>query len=225
MDREVTLLDYERNKAFVKAKEEVYQFIKRSFDIIMGILGCAILFPIMIIVKICYVLSGDFDQIIFVQRRIGKDGKEFDFYKFRSMIKNADEVLQELLKDPKYKKEWDLNQKLDHDPRITTIGKILRKTSLDELPQMVNVLAGEMSMIGPRPLIKGELDAHGGNHEIYERVKPGITGWWACNGRSALTYEERLNLEYYYVKNQSLRLDIKCVFRTIKAVLISSGAK
>ena len=171
MDREVTLLDYERNKAFIKSKEEVYQFIKRTFDIIMGILGCAILFPIMIIVKICYVLSGDFDQIIFVQRRIGKDGKEFDFYKFRSMIKNADEVLQELLKDPKYKKEWDLNQKLDHDPRITTIGKILRKTSLDELPQMVNVLAGEMSMIGPRPLIKGELDAHGGNHEIYERVK------------------------------------------------------
>lgn len=225
MDREVTLLDYERNKAFIKSKEEVYQFIKRTFDIIMGILGCAILFPIMIIVKICYVLSGDFDQIIFVQRRIGKDGKEFDFYKFRSMVKNADEVLQELLKDPKYKKEWDLNQKLDHDPRITTIGKILRKTSLDELPQMVNVLAGEMSMIGPRPLIKGELDAHGGNHEIYERVKPGITGWWACNGRSALTYEERLNLEYYYVKNQSLRLDIKCVFRTIKAVLISSGAK
>ena len=225
MDREVTLLDYERNKAFIKSKEEVYQCIKRTFDIIMGILGCAILFPIMIIVKICYVLSGDFDQIIFVQRRIGKDGKEFDFYKFRSMIKNADEVLQELLKDPKYKKEWDLNQKLDHDPRITTIGKILRKTSLDELPQMVNVLAGEMSMIGPRPLIKGELDAHGGNHEIYERVKPGITGWWACNGRSALTYEERLNLEYYYVKNQSLRLDIKCVFRTIKAVLISSGAK
>ena len=225
MDREVTLLDYERNKAFIKSKEEVYQFIKRTFDIIMGILGCAILFPIMIIVKICYVLSGDFDQIIFVQRRIGKDGKEFDFYKFRSMIKNADEVLQELLKDPKYKKEWDLNQKLDHDPRITTIGKILRKTSLDELPQMVNVLAGEMSMIGPRPLIKGELDSHGGNHEIYERVKPGITGWWACNGRSALTYEERLNLEYYYVKNQSLRLDIKCVFRTIKAVLISSGAK
>ena len=133
--------------------------------------------------------------------------------------------LKELLKNPKYKKEWDKNQKLEHDPRITKIGKIIRKTSLDEVPQFINVFKGDMSLIGPRPLVEGELDAHNGNHEIYEKVKPGITGWWACNGRSATTYDERLKLEYYYAENASLVLDIKCIFRTIKAVISRTGAK
>ena len=105
------------------------------------------------------------------------------------------------------------------------MGKILRKTSLDEVPQFINVLKGDLSLIGPRPLIEGELDAHNGNHEIYEAVKPGITGWWAANGRSATTYEKRLELEYYYVKHCSILLDIKCVFRTIKAVVFKTGAK
>ena len=141
------------------------------------------------------------------------------------MVVNADEVLKELLKDPKYKKEWDENQKFENDPRITKMGKILRKTSLDEVPQFINVLKGDLSLIGPRPLVEGELDAHNGNHEIYEAVKPGITGWWAANGRSATTYEKRLELEYYYVKHCSILLDIKCVFRTIKAVVFKTGAK
>lgn len=105
------------------------------------------------------------------------------------------------------------------------MGNILRKTSLDEIPQVFNVLKGDMSMIGPRPLVIGELDAHKGNHEIYESVRPGITGWWACNGRSATTYKKRLELEYYYCNNRSLWLDIKCVFLTIKAVLFKDGAK
>ena len=141
------------------------------------------------------------------------------------MVPNADEVLKKLLKQKKYKKEWDKNQKLENDPRITKIGRILRKTSLDELPQFINVLKGDMSLIGPRPLVKGELDKHKGDHAIYESVKPGITGWWACNGRSATTYEKRLELEYYYIKNMSLLLDIKCIFLTIKAVIGKSGAK
>ena len=141
------------------------------------------------------------------------------------MVCNADEVLKELLKDPKYKKEWDLNQKFENDPRITKIGNILRKTSLDELPQFINVIKGDMSMIGPRPLVEGELDAHKGNHAIYESVRPGISGWWAANGRSATTYERRLELEYFYCKNCNLILDIKCVFLTIAAVLFKTGAK
>ena len=116
-------------------------------------------------------------------------------------------------------------QKFENDPRITKIGNILRKTSLDEVPQFINILKGDMTMIGPRPLVPGELDSHNGNHEIYESVRPGITGWWACNGRSATTYEERLDLEYYYVKNRSLWLDIKCVFKTISAVICKKGAK
>lgn len=170
-------------------------------------------------------VTGDFKSIFYTQKRIGKNGKFIYIYKFRSMVPNADEVLKELLKNPKYKKEWDKNQKLEHDPRITKIGKIIRKTSLDEVPQFINVFKGDMSLIGPRPLVEGELDAHNGNHEIYEKVKPGITGWWACNGRSATTYNERLKLEYYYVENQSIKLDILCIMYTIRAVIFRKGAK
>lgn len=202
-----------------------YLIIKRLFDILFGILGLIALVPVSFIVLIINVLNKDYSSIFYTHTRIGKDGKEFKLYKFRSMVPNADEVLKELLKQKKYKKEWDKNQKLENDPRITKIGKILRKTSLDELPQFINVLKGDMSLIGPRPLVKGELDKHNGDHALYESVKPGITGWWACNGRSATTYEKRLELEYYYVKNISLLLDIKCIFLTIKAVISKSGAE
>ena len=177
-------------------RKTLYFIIKRLFDIVCSLIGCIFLLPIALIVKISYVLNKDYAPIFFSQDRIGKNGKTFKFYKFRSMVVNADEVLKELLKDPKYKKEWDENQKFENDPRITKMGKILRKTSLDEVPQFINVLKGDLSLIGPRPLIEGELDAHNGNHEIYEAVKPGITGWWAANGRSATTYEKRLELEY-----------------------------
>ena len=141
------------------------------------------------------------------------------------MVPNADEVLKELLKQKKYKEEWNKNHKLDKDPRITKIGSILRKTSLDEMPQFINVLLGHMSMIGPRPLVKGELDAHNGNHKIYESIKPGITGWWACNGRSDTTYKKRLELEYYYINNCSIMLDLKCILKTIGAVMRKTGVK
>lgn len=202
-----------------------YLFIKRLFDIFVGLLGIIFLIPVSIIVKIINVCNKDFDSMFFCHIRIGKSGKEFKLYKFRSMVPNADEVLKELLKDPKYNDEWKRNQKFDKDPRITKIGKFLRKTSLDELPQFINVLKGDMSLIGPRPLVKGELDEHNGNHLIYESVRPGITGWWACNGRSSTTYDERLELEYYYVNNMSLTLDIKCIIETVKAVLFKTGAK
>lgn len=202
-----------------------YLFIKRLFDIIVAIIGILFLIPVALIVRISYYLTGDFASIFYKQKRIGKNGKYIYIYKFRSMVTNADEILKELLKDPKYKDEWKKNQKFEYDPRITKMGNILRKTSLDELPQFINVLKGDMSMIGPRPLVENELDSHNGNHELYESMRPGITGWWACNGRSVLDYEDRLNLEYYYVQNASLILDIKCVFLTIAAVLFKKGAK
>lgn len=208
-----------------KLEKYGYLFIKRTFDIICAIIGCLLMLPIAIIVKISYLLTGDFKSIFYQQKRVGKDGKLIGIYKFRSMVYNADEALKEMLKDPKYKKEWDENQKFENDPRITKVGNILRKTSLDELPQFINVLINDMSLIGPRPLVEGELDSHKGNHELYESVKPGITGWWACNGRSATTYKKRLELEYYYVKNRSLLLDIKCIFKTIEAVIFKTGAK
>ena len=209
----------------ISIKKYLYFGVKRLFDILIALIGCLFLLPIILIGKISYLLHKDFDSIFFRQKRIGKNGKEFNLYKFRSMVPNADEVLKELLKDPKYKEEWDLNQKFEHDPRITSMDNILRKTSLDELPQFINILIGDMSLIGPRPLVPGELDSHNGNHELYESVRPGISEWWAANGRSATTYERRLELEYYYVQRCGLILDIRCVFRTIKAVIYKTGAK
>ena len=210
----------------LKLKDLTYVFLKRTFDIICGLIGVIFLIPLIIIVKVVSLLSGDFKTIFYFQKRVGKNGKEFKLYKFRSMVSNSDEVLKQILKtDKKRAKEWKENQKFENDPRITKIGNILRKTSLDEVPQFINILKGDMSMIGPRPLIPGELDRHKGNHAIYESVRPGITGWWACNGRSFTTYEERLDLEYYYVRNRGLWLDIKCVFKTISAVITKKGVK
>jgi len=203
----------------------LYQMIKDVFDILFSFVGIVIMLIVAIILKISYVLSGDFHSIFFSQKRIGRNGKEFKLYKFRTMVYNAEEELKELLKKEPYKTQWKKNQKLDNDPRITKIGNILRKTSLDELPQFINIYIGDMSLIGPRPLVKGELDDHNGNHDIYESVRPGITGWWACNGRSATTYEKRLELEYYYVKNRGLLLDIKCIFKTIYAIIFGKDAK
>lgn len=206
---------------------KMYLFIlcKRLFDIILSLIGCMFILPLMIIIKIINICNGDFHSIFYKQKRIGKNGKYIYIYKFRTMVYNADEVLKKLLKKPKYKKEWKANQKLNNDPRITKVGKILRKSSLDEVPQFINVLKGDMSIIGPRPLIYGELDEHNGNHELYESVRPGITGWWACNGRSCTTYEERLNLEYYYIQHRGFKMDLKCVFKTIMVVIGCKGAK
>ncbi len=225
MNKEVSIEEVSNVISMSKIKKYLYLTIKRLFDIILSLFGILFLIPISIIIKISYILNKDFSSIFYSQIRIGKDGKEFKLYKFRSMIPNADEVLKELIKKEPYKTEWKNNQKLSKDPRITKIGNILRKTSLDELPQLISIIKGDMSFIGPRPLVIGELDAHNGNHEIYESVRPGLSGWWACNGRSNLTYEERLNLEYYYCNNASLLLDIKCVFKTIKVVFLKKGAE
>ena len=204
----------------------IYRIIKRLFDIFCSLIGLVFIIPIAIIIKICYMCTGDFSSIFYTQKRVGKNGKVFKLYKFRSMVKNADKKLEAYLKENKEaKKEWDKYQKLSNDPRITKVGKIIRKLSIDEVPQFINVLKGDMSMIGPRPLVQGELDAHNGDHSIYEAVKPGITGWWGCNGRSNTDYEERLELEYYYVKHRGIKLDIKCIFKTITSVLSGKDAK
>lgn len=223
--QEATVEELSISENKISIKNVIYHVIKKVFDMICAIIGCLILIPIALVVKVITLLSKDTKSIFYKQKRIGKDGRAIYIYKFRSMVPNADEVLKELLKNPIYKEEWDLNQKFEKDPRITKIGNLLRKTSLDEVPQFINVLKGDMSMIGPRPLVEGELDNHSGNHYLYESVKPGITGWWAANGRSATTYEDRLSLEYYYVRNQSVSLDIKCIYRTIKAVINKTGAK
>lgn len=155
-----------------KSSKKVYFVIKRLFDIIFGVMGMFLIIPVALIVKISYLLTGDTKPIFYKQKRIGKNGKTIYIYKFRSMVYNADEMLKNLLKDPVYREEWDKNQKLMDDPRITKVGKLLRQTSLDELPQFFNILKGDMSLIGPRPLVEKELDSHFGNHEIYESVCP-----------------------------------------------------
>lgn len=202
----------------------MYLFIKRCLDIILSLVGVVILIPISIIIKLVYILMGDEGNVIYTHKRIGKDGKEFQIYKFRTMVQNADVLLEELLKDERYRKEWETSQKIENDPRITKWGRFLRESSLDELPQVINVLKGEMSIVGPRPLVEGELEAHDGL-ELYQKVKPGITGWWACHGRSDIDYPERLALEYYYVRNLSMKLDLLCIYKTIIAVITRHGAK
>ena len=201
-----------------------YLFFKRLLDILFGLLGLLLLIPISAAVKIAYLSSGDKASIFYRQNRVGKNGKLIRIYKFRTMVPNADRMLRKLLRNPKYRAEWEATQKLVDDPRITKVGRFLRKSSIDELPQVLNLLKSDMSLVGPRPLVEGELEEHGGLH-LYQRVKPGITGWWACNGRSNLAYRERLELEYYYVKHFSIYLDVLCVFRTAFAVLRRKGAK
>lgn len=204
-------------------QQRVYLFFKRIFDLLFGAVGCVMLLPLMLFVKLSYIAMGDNESIFFTQQRVGKNGELIKIYKFRSMVSNAEEQLQELLKDEKYREEWERDQKFSDDPRITEAGKFLRKTSLDEMPQFINVVKGEMSLVGPRPLVQGELEQHNGL-KLYQKVKPGITGWWACNGRSDINYRERLELEYHYVKHCSLKLDAMCLFRTIAGVVLQKGA-
>lgn len=202
----------------------VYLSLKRIFDIFCGLCGLLFLIPVSVIVKAAYLLTGDTAPIFYTQKRLGLYGKEIHIYKFRSMVPNAEEMLQQVLRDETYRRQWEENQKLDNDPRITKIGHILRITSLDELPQLLNVLKGDMSLVGPRPLVPGELEEHGGL-KLYQQVKPGITGWWGCNGRSNINYKERLELEYYYVKHCSLHLDVLCIIKTVFTVLREDGSK
>lgn len=202
----------------------MYRYIKRLLDIIIVLFAFVLLIPISILVKFVFLCLGDTGGIFYKQKRVGKDGKPFIIYKYRSMVHNADELLDQLLKEEKYKNEWAENQKIENDPRITSIGRYLRKSSLDELPQILNVLKGEMSIVGPRPLVEGELEAHGGS-KLYWRVKPGITGWWASHGRSDVDYNERLKMEYFYVRNISFKMDIICIYKTIIAVIKHKGVE
>lgn len=204
--------------------QKLYLGIKRVIDIILSLIGIVFLIPVALIIKLAYLLSGDTARIFYRQPRIGKNGKKIRIFKFRTMVPDADEKLKELLKQEKYRAEWDANQKLSDDPRITKVGRFLRKTSVDELPQLLNVLTGEMSLVGPRPLVEGELEAHDGM-KLYQMVKPGITGWWGCNGRSNISYHERLELEYYYIKHFSIYLDFLCILRTVLSVIQRDGAK
>ena len=209
-----------------RIRKRLYKITKRSFDILFGLIGIIMLIPITIILKICYMLTGDFKKIIFTQDRIGLNGKIFKFYKFRSMVPNADEVLFKLLKEnKKLAKEYKINKKLKDDPRITKIGKIIRRTSIDELPQLINIFLGDMSLIGNRPYLPREKEDMGKYFNDIVKTKPGLTGWWQVNLRSRGTFEDRLKMEKYYSERAGFRIDIKIFFKTFKVVLGRDGAE
>ncbi|HCD6949225.1 TPA: undecaprenyl-phosphate galactose phosphotransferase WbaP, partial [Klebsiella pneumoniae] len=199
------------------------RIIKRTFDIIGSLGIIIILSPLLIYIS--NKVKKDGGPSIYGHERIGKGGKPFKCLKFRSMIVNSNEVLSRVLAtDPEAKKEWDLTFKLKKDPRITKIGAILRRTSLDELPQLFNVLRGEMSLVGPRPIIRAELERYNDEVDYYLLSKPGMTGLWQVSGRSDVDYETRVYLDAWYVKNWSMWNDIAILFKTIGVVLKKDGA-
>lgn len=201
------------------------KFIKRFIDILAGIVGVITLLPLMVYVKYKYVKSGDYDNIMFSQYRIGKNGKLIKIYKFRSMIPNAEKELERLMKeDPKIKEEYLTNKKLKDDPRITPVGHFLRKTSLDEWPQFINVLKGEMSFIGPRPYLPREKEDMGQYYDSIIKLKPGVTGMWQANGRSDVEFSYRCKLDDYYYHNWSVWLDFTIMYKTVKSVVYGKGS-
>lgn len=210
------------DECVIKSKIKAYDILKRFIDIIVGFIGLIICIPIFVIIGIAIKIDSK-GPVFFKHRRIGKHGKKIEIYKFRTMIDNAEEAMKYFTEEQK--KEFAENFKLENDPRVTRVGKILRKTSLDELPQIINILKGEMSIIGPRPVVKSELEKYGSNKDKFLSVSPGLTGYWAANGRSDVSYEERMALELYYVDNRSLLLDLKIFVKTIGSVLRGRGAK
>ena len=199
--------------------------MKRVFDMILTIVGGGIMISPILIGVAVWVYRDSPGPVIYKHRRVGKDGKEFDCYKFRSMCVDSAERLQKLLDtDPEARKEWETSFKLKNDPRITRSGAFLRKTSLDELPQLLNVLKGEMSLVGPRPIIQKEVPRYGEFIKEYYMVRPGITGMWQVSGRSDIDYPERVRMDSWYVHNWSVWLDILMLWRTIKVVIARKGA-
>ena len=200
------------------------QFAKRLIDIVVSLLGLIILSPLLLLTSLIIKL-GSKGSIFYLQRRIGKDGQAFNMVKFRTMHQNADVVLESYLaENPEAKTEWDTYQKLVNDPRVTRIGKFLRRFSIDELPQLWNVLIGEMSLVGPRPFMVNQYNIYGLKVEDYQRVRPGITGLWQISGRNKTTFERRAELDQRYVLSWSVWLDIYILTRTIWVVLIHDGA-
>lgn len=199
---------------------------KRIMDILGSLVGILALIPLSIYVYYKNRKEGDKDPIFFTQQRIGKDGKPFKIYKFRTMVPNAEQVLEDLMdKDPAIKKEYLTNKKLENDPRITKAGKMLREKSLDEFPQFINVLRGEMSIVGPRPYLLREKEDMGYAYKSIINCKPGVTGMWQTHGRSDVSFEERLELDDYYYRNWNFWLDVTLLVKTVRIVIHGSGAK
>ncbi len=201
------------------------QYMKRGIDIVGSILGLLLLLPLTIGVYIANLIAKENGPLFYSQERIGKNGRKFKMYKFRTMIVGADKKLEEMLREnEELRIEFTKYKKLKNDPRITQIGKILRKTSLDEFPQFINVLKGEMSLVGPRPYLPKEKDEMGNYYDYIIKCKPGLTGYWQANGRNSVTFDNRLKMDLEYWKSNSLILDLQLLNKTVKNVIKKEGA-
>lgn len=217
-------LEIEQKKELSNSR--LYHIPKRILDIIGGLIGSVLLIPIVIILKLAFVITGDFGPLFFKQERIGKNGKKINIYKFRSMIMNADEVLFKLLEeDTDAAREYKRYKKLANDPRITKVGAFIRKYSIDEIPQFINVLQGDMSLVGPRPYLFREKEDMGDYFNVIIKCKPGVSGYWQVNGRSHTDFGQRLVLDEYYYNHRSLSLDLKIIIKTFAKVFKKDGAK
>ena len=209
-----------------KREALVYKILKRIVDIIGALFGVIMLVPMTIGIYIANLIVGDKGPIFYSQNRIGKDGKNFKMYKFRSMVMGADEKLEKYLQEnEEARREYKINKKLKDDPRVTKIGKFIRKTSIDEFPQFINVLKGEMSLVGPRPYLPREIEDMGYAYPYITAVKPGVTGLWQVKGRNDVTFKDRLDLDMEYFENKNLLFEIKILFWTVSSVVHKKGAK
>lgn len=199
--------------------------MKRLIDIAGGLAGMIILLPLYFYVRKKNHANGDYDPIFFTQERIGKNGKPFKIYKFRTMVPNAETVLEKLMEEnPEIREEYETNKKLRNDPRITAAGKVLREKSLDEFPQFINVIKGEMSMVGPRPYLPREIKDMGIYYNSVIGCTPGVTGMWQSHGRSDVSFDDRLKMDDYYYRNWTIWLDLTILIKTVKMVFKGEGA-
>jgi len=225
MQEEKIMMQEECTSFFIKVKSFIYRATKRTFDCMLSLVGILFLIPIALFVKILYLCFGDFQSIFYKQERIGLRGKIFTLYKFRTMKVGADEILQKLLEEnPDLNEEYQKNKKLKCDPRITKAGNLVRKLSLDEFPQFINIFKGDMSLVGNRPYLPREKEDMGSFYEEIVKTKPGLTGYWQVNGRNNVTFHDRLVLEREYSRIQSFSLDIKIILKTFIQVFKRDGA-
>ena len=221
--QEVELVGYLRFEKTLR--ESLYQSIKRGFDILVSSVLLIPCVPLFAIVAIWIALDSR-GGVFYTQTRIGQNGKEFKIYKFRTMIPNADEALKKILEgDSEFAKEYHRNKKMQYDPRVTRAGKFLRRTSIDELPQLLNVLLGDMSIVGNRPYMPREKKDMGQYYDYIIKTKPGITGYWQVSGRNDVSFENRLRLEAHYSANRNMKMDIKILLATPVVVISGRGAK
>ena len=228
---ENNIIKFDDNNKVLEQKEKktfneiTYSFLKRTVDITASAAALLLLSPVFLVTSLAIRKDSD-GPAMFTQKRIGKDGKLFEIYKFRTMVPDADKKLFEMLeKDEKAREEYKLNKKLKHDPRITKVGNFLRKTSIDELPQLINVLKGDMSLVGPRPYLPREIDDMGSYYDTIIESKPGITGLWQVSGRSNTTFEERLHFDKEYNENKSFTYDMGLLVKTVGSVVKGDGAE